>query len=157
MRFLSARRGLAAASIVATLASAGLAATVPASAATGTRAAAAHRPGGVGTVLVNCAGAPTVRPSRYVISCADANNYLARLSWAAWGWHKTAYGHGTQWINTCRPTCSAGHFRVFTVSAVLWGAKPYAHGLLAFRWLTLVYTRVRPPHTGTTVTYGLPG
>jgi hypothetical protein len=157
MRFVTARKGLAAAAIAATLASAGLAAAIPASAATGARVTVATRAIGTGTVVVTCAGVPTVRPTRYVIACADANNYLAGLSWRVWGWHKTAYGHGLQRINTCRPTCSAGHFGTFTVAVVLWGAKPYARGLLSYRWLTLIYTRQRPRHTGTTVTYRLPG
>ncbi len=157
MRFMRARRGLAAVSIAATVASAGLAIALPAGAATGARSGPAASASGVGTVVITCARQAVIRPSRYVISCADANNFLAGLSWSVWGWHKTAYGHGMQWINTCRPTCAAGHFSKSTVSVVLWGTSGLSRHVLAYRWLTVIYLHHRPPHTPTTVTYGLPG
>ena len=156
MKFMRARRGLAAVSIAATVASAGLAIALPASAATAARTVPAARASGVGTVVITCTHHAAVRPSRYVISCADANNFLAGLSWSVWGWHKTAYGHGMQWINTCRPTCAAGHFRKSVVSVVLWGTRRLSRHLLAYRFLTVIYIHHRPPHTPTTVTYGLP-
>lgn len=123
MRFARARRGLAVASIAATVASAGLASVLPAGAATGTGVRAAHA-GHSQIVVITCANRARVMPSRYVISCADANSYLAGLSWRVWGWRNTAYGHGTNWINDCTPTCAKGKFHGYQVLAVLWQSRP---------------------------------
>ena len=54
----------------------------------GLNGAASASPAGrfsVRTVVLNCLGHPQVRPGRFTLACADANDYLTGLAWKSWG------------------------------------------------------------------------
>lgn len=104
------------------------------------------------TVLRGCAGRDTVRPRRYVLTCADANNVLVAVHWRSWG-IRTAFGHGFDAINTCTPTCVRGHFRLHKVLVVAWGIRLLSPHHWFFTHLTIIYTAKHPPrHTARSVT-----
>jgi hypothetical protein len=62
-----------------------------------------------------------VKPSTYIVSCADANSEFTDLHWTGWG-DETAYATGTARWNDCTPTCVAGHWR--SEPATLWVWDP---------------------------------
>ncbi len=64
----------------------------------------------------------TVKPSTYVISCADANSEFTNLRWIGWG-NATAYATGTARWNDCQPTCVAGHWRSEPVTVWAWDIR----------------------------------
>ncbi len=68
----------------------------------------------------------TVKPSTYVISCADVNSEFTDLHWFGWG-NATAYATGTAHWNDCQPTCVAGHWRSGPVTVWAWDLRPEGH------------------------------
>ncbi|MGH3733501.1 MAG: hypothetical protein ACRDVC_09040 [Acidimicrobiales bacterium] len=77
-------------------------------------------------LLLPCVGGPTkdlaVKPSTYVISCADANSEYTDLHWSGWG-DETAYATGEARWNDCTPTCVAGHWRSEPVTLWVWDPR----------------------------------
>jgi hypothetical protein len=142
------RRGKAAASIAVAVGAIAMAGALPASAATSSHPAAqaAARPAAASwantVVLVNCRHHGVVTPRTYILSCADANDYLASLRWVSW--RSVAYGSGVEHINTCVPNCAAGHFHRFPVLVTAWRAKPRGHSQWKLTRVTVIYTRNRP-------------
>jgi hypothetical protein len=96
------------------------------------------------TVVLNCQGQPRVRPGSYVLACADANDYLTRLSWRSWG-PGLASATGVQKENDCVPDCASGHFRSYPVNVVFWGSAAARPGEQRFTKVTLLYPGARPP------------
>jgi hypothetical protein len=64
----------------------------------------------------------SVKPSKYVISCADANSEFTDLHWFGWG-DATAYATGEARWNDCQPTCVAGHWRSQAVTIWAWDLR----------------------------------
>jgi hypothetical protein len=62
------------------------------------------------TVSISDCGVPKVAPTSLIISCADANRLITRISWTNWG-QPVAVGRGILNWNTCTPTCVAGTYR----------------------------------------------
>ena len=95
--------------------------------------------------LINCLNKATIEPKTFVLTCADGNDYLARLTWSSWS--TTASGKGTEFINTCNPNCAAGHFRKYGVDVSLSRVKPWPHhvGQRYFTRMGLTYTG-KVPH-----------
>jgi hypothetical protein len=60
-------------------------------------------------VVQPCTGRAEVRPSTFVISCADGNSYLTKLKWTAWG-TSSAKASAVYTANNCDPYCAAGKF-----------------------------------------------
>jgi hypothetical protein len=151
MMFMRARLALCSAAIgvtaVASLAVAGSAAA----------ASAGHQSAGT-TVVVTCAGHGVAKPRGYVITCADANDYLSKMSWANWR-PGSAFGSGTDVVNDCTPNCAAGKFKKYPVLAVLWRAESLPHGASGrfFSRLTLIYTSKIPSGYRRTTTFSLLG
>ena len=58
------------------------------------------------TSLYNCSTL-TQRPREIVLSCADGNTYISKISWSCWS-GASAQAKGTLHWNTCTPTCVAG-------------------------------------------------
>ncbi len=87
-----------------------------------------------------------VRPRSFILTCVDRNNYLTRLSWSAWS-SAFASGSGTQTINSCLPTCTAGQFHSYPVDFVLWrtASVPDHSGKRYFSRVTVLYPGARPP------------
>jgi hypothetical protein len=96
------------------------------------------------TVVLNCQNRAQVRPSSYVLACADANDYLTRLSWKSWG-PGLASATGVQKENDCVPYCASGHFHSYPVDVVFWGSAAVRPGEQRFTRVTLLYPGVRPP------------
>jgi hypothetical protein len=63
----------------------------------------------------------SVKPSTFVVSCADANSEFTDLRWTDWG-SETAYATGVARWNDCTPTCVDGHWR--SEPATLWAWAP---------------------------------
>ncbi len=79
-----------------------------------------------------------VKPSTYVISCADANSEFTNLHWIGWG-DATAYATGEARWNDCQPTCVAGHWRSEPVTIWAWDLRTRGPHRLRTR-------NSRPPH-----------
>ena len=56
-----------------------------------------------------CHPAAQIRPSTVVLSCADDNVYVGRITWSAWS-EEEADGVGQYTYNTCSPDCAGGVF-----------------------------------------------
>jgi hypothetical protein len=97
-------------------------------------------------VVLNCLGKAKVRPSSFILACADGNDYLTGLHWTSWGPH-LASAVGTQEENDCIPYCAAGHFHAYPVDVVFWGrtAVTGEPGTERYRFVTMLYPGARPP------------
>jgi hypothetical protein len=116
----------------------------------GLNGAASASPAGrfsVRTVVLNCLGHPQVRPGRFTLACADANDYLTGLAWKSWG-PRLASATGVQAVNDCVPYCAAGHFRRYPVDVVLWQPAAAGPGSQRYTSITLLYPGAHPAYTG---------
>ena len=63
------------------------------------------------TGWVSCDDGPpgvlTVQPVDHLLSCADANSGLSKLTWSSWT-NASATGTGMYYWNDCEPSCAAG-------------------------------------------------
>jgi hypothetical protein len=130
---------------------------VPAS-ANATATTAGSRPVQPMLVVLDCSRTPQVRPTEYVIGCADANDRLTGLRWTTWG-PGNAVGTGQESLNDCTPSCADGHLQSYAVTMtlsklVVWSGRP---NTTRFATLTLRYTGARPPGAGATRVDSLPG
>ena len=101
----------------------------------------------VRTVVLNCLGHPQVRPGRFTLACADANDYLTGLAWKSWG-PKLATATGVQALNDCVPYCAAGHFHRYPVDVVLWHPAAAGPGSQRYTSITLLYPGAHPAYVG---------
>jgi hypothetical protein len=113
-----------------------------ASAASG--ASAAHP-----VVLINCAGHAQVRPSHYVLTCADYGDRLTGIHWVSWS--NVAFGSATEHIENCYPSCVSrrNHWYTYQVLLTLWRSKawPGHAGRSYFTRLTEIRTgSLKLPH-----------
>jgi hypothetical protein len=129
----------------------------------GLNGAASASPAGrfsVRTVVLNCLGHPQVRPGRFTLACADANDYLTGLAWKSWG-PRLASATGVQAVNDCVPYCAAGHFHRYPVDVVLWNPAAAGPGSQRYTSITLLYPGAHPAYTGSrrpvTTSMTLPG
>jgi hypothetical protein len=152
---LSARRPRIAAAALA------ICGTVAAIAIAGSGAATAASAQGRRVVLVTCANRAVVRPSSYVLACADANDYLTGVFWVHWT--DVGFARGTEVINGCQPTCARGIFYRYPVLITAWRAMPRPRhpGQWYLSRLTITHTgdlrRPHAPPVPLTVTWYLPG
>lgn len=70
-------------------------------------------------VLPTCAGRGAVKPSRFVIACADGNFALTGLRWSRWN-ATEGVAKGTSVVNTCDPNCADGRFTRSRVNVRAW-------------------------------------
>jgi len=96
------------------------------------------------TVVLNCQNRPQVRPSSFILTCADANDYLTGLSWKNWG-PRLASATGVQKENDCVPNCASGHFHSYPANVVFWGSATVRPGVQRYTRVTLLYPGARPP------------
>jgi len=129
----------------------------------GLNGAASAAPAGrfsVRTVVLNCLGHPQVRPGRFTLACADANDYLTGLARKSWG-PRLASATGVQAVNDCVPYCAAGHFHRYPVDVVLWHPAAAGPGSQRYTSITLLYPGAHPAYTGSrrpvTTSMTLPG
>jgi hypothetical protein len=98
-------------------------------------------PPGATAWIWNC-GPLVTAPKTFIITCADANYELAGLHWRGWG-SARATATGSAHANDCTPTCAAGRFHTYPMTAVAdrlsrcGKARYYAR-------LTIVYPGARP-------------
>jgi hypothetical protein len=91
-----------------------------------------------------------VKPSMFIVSCADANSEFTDLHWTDWG-SETAYATGIARRNDCTPTCVAGHW--ISKPATVWAWNPRRDpSSLGGHHVVTIYTKVAssdPPILGT--------
>jgi hypothetical protein len=143
------KRSRHAAALTATLVAVGLLAGCGSVGSGGAADVAATQPG---VVVVNCAGKQQIRPSNFVLTCADANNSLEAVHWLDWA-AAQAFGTGSEIVNTCTPDCADGKLAHYPALIALWRPEPLpGHpGVRYFTRITRIYTAARPPY------YGCPG
>ena len=106
--------------------------------------AAARTAAGAPPVVGSCAGKPLVKPSSYVLTCADYGMMLSGAHWASWT-PRLASGYGTWDEKLCVPDCAAGKTGHYPVDVVLWGGRVVS-GREHYAHLTVIYTGAsRPP------------
>jgi hypothetical protein len=69
------------------------------------------------TKLLSCAGTSVVKPSSFVIGCADSHIELTRTDWSSWS-KDVASGTTDFAMNACTPTCAASTMSYFPNSRV---------------------------------------
>jgi hypothetical protein len=69
------------------------------------------------TKLLSCAGTTVVRPSSFVISCADRYIELTKAHWSTWS-KDAASGTSDFGLNACVPTCVASTMSYYPDSKV---------------------------------------
>jgi len=100
----------------------------------------------VQTVVFDCPGQRAmVRPKTFILTCADANSLLDKLSWTSWT-PGLASATGTLEINDCTPYCAAGHFHAYPAVVVFWGSKAVKNhpGEDCYTMMTQILTGPRP-------------
>lgn len=78
-------------------------------------------------VVLDCRGQSRVRPSKLVLTCADANDQLTKLHWVHWG-PKLAAGYGVEVVNNCKPNCAEGSFVSHNVLVTFYGSQAWKGG-----------------------------
>ena len=97
------------------------------------------------TVVVNCLSKEQVRPASFVLTCADAGDYLTGLHWVSW--RSEAFATGTETVITCMPTCAQGKSPSYPALVALWRPEPLPDhpGVLYFTRITRIYPGKRRP------------
>jgi hypothetical protein len=54
-----------------------------------------------------------------VIYIGESSVFVRTPRWSWWS-RSSAQARGTLWVNTCTPTCSAGHYRTYRAKVGLW-------------------------------------
>jgi hypothetical protein len=113
---------------------------------TGLKTRAPAPPVAASTVLFDCLHKTRVEPGNFILTCADGNSYLARLSWRSWTTQQ-AVATGIHELNDCTPYCAAGKFHGYPVVVTFWRSEPVTGhpGERAFTEITVRYTGPRPP------------
>ena len=83
---------------------------VPAVAASSAPASAAS----TGVHLYNCSTL-TTKPAEIVLTCADANRYVAGITWTSWTATRATATGVVHW-NGCTPSCAAGTWHTRSIS-----------------------------------------
>jgi len=101
--------------------------------------ASASRPASGPVVLVNC-GTAQVKPSSFVLACADDGAYLTDLHWVSWS--NVAFGTGIEHLNACYPACVNNLFYTYPVLITVWRAAVRAGhaGQKYFSRMTVIHT-----------------
>jgi hypothetical protein len=73
-------------------------------------------------ILLSCSDKYGVKPTTYVLSCADFNSKFTGLHWTSWG-STTAYATGQARWNDCTPNCASGHWKSESVTLWAWDLK----------------------------------
>ena len=79
--------------------------------------------------IMSCAQAVVVKPSSFVISCADGNSYLQKIKWGKWT-STSANATATYTENNCTPYCAAGKFINYTAKVTLSAVRSTKSGKL---------------------------
>jgi hypothetical protein len=100
------------------------------------------------TVVINCVGKKVVKPKEIVVTCADANVAVQKISWKRWGLN-SAVGTGTLSWNTCLPTdCASGTVQTYPVRVTL-SRLASGPNVTAFTKMTLAFPKGGPASANT--------
>jgi hypothetical protein len=98
-------------------------------------------------VVFDCPGQAKalVKPRNFILTCADANSVLAKLSWTSWT-PGVASATGVLEENDCTPYCAVGHFHSFPALVILWGDTAVKNhpGEHCYAKMTIILTGTRP-------------
>jgi hypothetical protein len=91
------------------------------------------------------------KPKQILIACGDGSETLKDLAWSSWTGSK-ATGRGTEYRNTCNPSCSAGQFTPYPITITL--TKPIScpgqrHNV--FSRAVITFGKVRPGKRATEI------
>jgi hypothetical protein len=94
--------------------------------------------------VYNCQDSAEVKPSQFILACADAGQVLTRMTWSSW--RTTATGSGAEQVKNCTPSCAEGTISSYPVRVTLSGGTAVS-GLPgeAYTTMTLNYPGSRPP------------
>jgi hypothetical protein len=84
-----------------------------------------------------------VRPTSFLLACADGNASVEQARWSLWG-RLQAVGSGTVRQNDCVPYCYDGHFHTQTADLTLYAPRMW-HGHLVFTRLRVHLHGPLPP------------
>jgi hypothetical protein len=137
--------------VVALCATAAIA-TVAAGTATAATGHPARRPTTASAslpVVIDCAMKHQVKPTSYILACADAGALIFKMQWATWG-GQAAFGSGTFSFRVCVPNCAQGKTVTFPILAALWRVKPLPghRSVHYFTRLTMIFTGNRSYKAG---------
>jgi len=96
------------------------------------------------TWLRTCEQTNVIEPSSVILSCGDGGIGVKSITWNYWN-STHAWGTGTFYTNTCKPTCSAGHYVYNKVNFYLAGVKFEVNALF---YTTLSVKAVGTPPVG---------
>jgi hypothetical protein len=98
------------------------------------------------TVVFDCLEQARVEPANFILTCADDNSVLGRLSWTSWT-AEQAIATGVHELNGCTPDCAMGTFHDYPAVVTFWRSEPAAGhpGERYFTRITVRYTGPRPP------------
>ncbi|MEU8899029.1 hypothetical protein [Nocardia sp. NPDC048505] len=68
--------------------------------------------------VVNCLSRPQIRPADIVLTCADRNMIIDRITWDGWT-EATAFGRGMESRSSCHPDCGTAPRLSFPVAVEL--------------------------------------
>ncbi|MEV6278455.1 hypothetical protein [Nocardia sp. NPDC051832] len=68
--------------------------------------------------LLNCLRQPQIRPAAIVLSCADSNMIIDRITWDSWT-DTAASGRGMESRSVCHPDCASAPRQSFPVAVEL--------------------------------------
>jgi len=100
----------------------------------------------------NCTKAQ-YKPRQLTLSCGDGSNYIKQLKWSSWTTTQ-ATGSGTNEINSCTPSCVAGHFKAYPVSVTL--SKPKTCPKVSHKVFGRIAIKFTSKHPGTSRSTGGP-
>ncbi len=94
------------------------------------------------TAWISDCGLLRPHPTSLILTCADANYWLAALKWHGWG-HASAMAIGDAHANDCNPNCAAGQFSAYPVKVTATGLRRCGSARYYSR-VTIVYAGARP-------------
>lgn len=100
-------------------------------------------------VVINCAMKHQVKPTSYILACADAGALIFKMQWATWG-GQAAFGSGIFSFRVCVPNCAQGKTVTFPILAALWRVKPLPghRSVRYFTRMTMIFTGNRSYKAG---------
>jgi len=101
-------------------------------------------------VAFDCPGqsAPLVKPKTFILTCADANSDLGKLSWTSWT-PGLASATGKLEVNDCTPYCAAGHMHMYQAVIVASGTQRCPGDIAAYSRVTIAFVGPSPYPKGT--------
>lgn len=83
------------------------------------------------TYLVDCGGAPKVKPKTIMLACGDGGVFIKKITWSSWD-ANGATGIGTLVSNVCVPNCAAGNVDTYKGVKLTLGGVASGTGVSVF-------------------------